>query len=359
MSVLHRYYLKEFVKFFLIIQTIIMFIIISVDYLAKLDHFLGSNATIFQTFEYVLLRAPIMLVGIIPSVIILAVIAVFGLMNRNNELVAIKSGGISVYYLVRPVIASGIVLILFVFFLGETIVPITKARSNVIEQEVIEGKKEVHRARKDVWLKQDNVIIHINYFNPQDKTIAGIILTELDDNFNMTKRIDAKKGVYKNGQWVFLKVLEQRYSKLEDDYIVEVYEKKEYSLDIMPEDLAKIVKKSNEMSFFELADYINKVEKEGYDATTYRVDLFGKTAFPFVCLLMAMIGAAVGMRSLVKENMPMGIAIGIGISFLYYIMHGFCMSLGYGKVLPAFMSAWISNVFFFCFAVLFLITIDD
>jgi lipopolysaccharide export system permease protein len=359
MSVLHKYYLKEFIKFFLIIQIIILFIILSVDYLAKLDHFLESQATIFQTFGYILLRAPIMLVGLIPSIIILAVIAVFGIMSRNNELIAIKSGGISVYYLVRPVIASGVILVLLVFFLGETIVPITKAKSNVIEQEVIEGKKEVHRARKDVWLKQDNVIIHINYFNPRDKTIAGIILTEHDSDFNMVRRIDAQKGVYKKGMWSFSKVLQQKYDKNEDDYIVETFENKEYSLDLMPDDLAKIVKKSNEMSFFELADYVNKVESEGYDATTYRVDLYGKTAFPFVCLLMAMLGAALGMRNFVRENMPMGIALGIGISFLYYIMHGFCMSLGYGKVLPAFMSAWIANIFFFCFAILFLITIDD
>ncbi len=338
---------------------IIMIIILFVDYLAKLDHFLESTATIFQTFQYVLLRAPIMLVDLIPSVIILSVIAVFGIMNRNNELVAIKSGGISVYYLVRPVIVSGIVLLLCVFFLQETIVPITKAKSNVIKQEVIKGKKEIHRERKDVWVRQDNVIIHINYYNPKDKTIAGVILTELDENFNISKRVDAQKGVYKNKKWSFSKVLEQRYSNIEKDYIVESYENKEYFMKLLPEDLEKIVKKSNEMSIFELAEYINKVESEGYDATTYRVDLFGKTAFPFVSLLMAMIGAALGMRSIVRENMPLGIAIGIGTSFLYYIMHGFCMSLGYGKVLPPVVSAWVANLFFFCFAVLFLITIDD
>ena len=359
MSVLHKYYLKEFIKFFVIIQIIIMIIIISVDYLAKLDHFLESTATIFQTFGYVLLRAPIMLVGLVPSVIILSVIVVFGLMNRNNELIAIKSSGISVYYLVRPVILSGIVLVSLVFFLQETIVPITKAKSNAIEQEVIKGKKQVHRDRKDVWLRQDNVIVHINYFNPRDKTIAGVIITELDENFNISKRVDAQKGIYKNGKWSFSKVLEQRYSNIENDYIIESHENKEYSMDLLPEDLEKIVKKSNEMSIFELLEYINKVESEGYDATTYRVDLFGKTAFPFVCLLMAMIGAALGMRSIVKENMPLGIAIGIGVSFLYFIMHGFCMSLGYGKVLPPLISAWIANIFFFCFAVLFLITIDD
>ena len=113
------------------------------------------------------------------------------------------------------------------------------------------------------------------------------------------------------------------------------------------------------MSIFELSEYINKIKSEGYDATTYIVDFFGKTALPFVCLIMAMIGAALGMRPILRENMPLGIALGIGLSFLYFIMHGFCLSLGYGKVLPPIISAWIANLFFFCFAVLFLITIDD
>ncbi len=358
-SVLHKYYSKEFIKFFTIIQCIIMVVLLSVDYLAKLDLFLESKASVFQTFEYVLLRAPIMLVGLVPAVIILSVITTFGIMNRNNELVAIKSGGISVYHLVKPVIFSGIVLMGLVFLLGETIVPVTKAKSIEVKYNVIKGRKHVHRARKDVWLRQDNVIIHINYFNPQDKTISGIILTEFDENFNMTRRIDAQKGVYKNKQWSFSKVLEQNYNEEAQGYSVKSYGNRVYTMDLEPGDLEEIVKKSNEMSIFELAEYVKKVEGEGYDATTYKVDFFAKTAFPFVCLLMAMIGAAIGMRSVVKVNMPLGIAMGIGISFLYYIMHGFCISLGYGKVLPPFASAWIANLFFFCFAVLFLITIDD
>ncbi len=336
-----------------------MLLLLSIDYLAKLDIFIGSRATIFQTFIYVLLRSPIMLVGLVPSEIILSVITVFGLMNRNNELIAIKSCGISIYYLVKPVIMSGIVLALLVFLLGETIVPLAETKSYIFKHSVIKRQKETHRAKKDIWLKQGNFIIHINYFNPQENTIAGIILTELDENFNISKRIDAKNGSYKNGKWSFSKIIEQRYSNTQKDYIVTSYENKEYSIDLMPEDLKKVVKKSNEMNIFELSDYINKVESEGYDATIYRVDFFGKTAYPFVCLLMAMIGSALGMRSLVKENLPMGIAMGIGISFLYYIMHGFCMSLGYGKVLPAFISAWIANLFFFCLAILFLIAVDD
>lgn len=343
----------------MIIQVIIIFILLSVDYLTKLDLFIESSATIYQTFGYVLLRAPIMLVWLIPSVIVLSVIVVFGLMNKNNELIAIKSGGISVYYLVRPVIISGIVLIIIVFALQETIVPMTKAKSVEMKYSTIKGRKKIHRTRKDIWIRQDNVIVHINYFNPRDKTIAGVILTELDKDFNISKRVDAQKGVYKNKRWLFSKVLEQIYNKDDQDYIVKSYENKECSMELLPADLEQIVKKSDEMSMSELADYINRVEGEGYDATTYRVDFYSKTALPFLCLLMTMIGAALGMRDIVKENMPLGVAVGIGICFLYWILHGFCISLGYGKVLPPFISAWIANIFFFFFALLFLITVDD
>jgi lipopolysaccharide export system permease protein len=217
----------------------------------------------------------------------------------------------------------------------------------------------MHRAKKDVWMKQDNLIIHIKYFNPLDKTIAGIILTELDNKFNIIRRIDAQSGMYTEPTWLFSKVIEQIYDKTNLDYVVKTYKNKEYILNFLPKDIAKIVKKSDEMTMFELLKYVKKIEDEGYDATSYRVDFFAKTASPVVCLIMAMIGAAVGMRSLVKENMPAGIALGIGISFFYYIMHGFCISLGYGKVLPAFLSAWVTNIFFFIFAMLFLISIDD
>ena len=240
MSVLYKYFLKEFTKFFLIIQVIILFIMISVDYLSKLDHFLESSATVFQTFEYVFLRAPFMLVGLVPSVTILSVIVVFGLMNRNNELVAIKSGGISVYYLVRPVIISGVVLAVSVFFLGETVVPIAQAKSYYVKQVVIKGKKQIHRSRKDVWLKKDNVIVHINYYNPQNKTIAGVIITELDEGFDIKKRVDAQKGVYNKGKWFFSEVIEQEYSSVAEDYLVKSYENKEYSMELLPDDLQKL-----------------------------------------------------------------------------------------------------------------------
>jgi lipopolysaccharide export system permease protein len=112
------------------------------------------------------------------------------------------------------------------------------------------------------------------------------------------------------------------------------------------------------MSFFELKNYVKKVEEEGYDATTFKVDLNAKIAFPFICIIMVLTGAATGMRSFAKNNIPAAIAIGIVIAFLYWAVYGFCLSLGYGVILPPIVSAWTTNLFFFCFGILYLVNAD-
>jgi lipopolysaccharide export system permease protein len=69
---------------------------------------------------------------------------------------------------------------------------------------------------------------------------------------------------------------------------------------------------------------------------------------------MVLTGAATGMRSFAKENLPVTIALGVVIAFMYWIMYGFCISLGYGSVLPPIISAWITNLFFFSLGTLYL-----
>lgn len=358
MSCLHKYWLKEFIKFFLIIQLLILTLFVFIDYLSRMERFLNSDISLVGALGYVLLKVPFMFVQLTPASILLATITVFGLMNRNNELLAIRSSGISIYYFLKPAILAGVALAMLMFFLGETIIPITMARSNYIKYNVIKKKQDFSIARKDIWIKSDNSLIHINFFNPAQQSVAGITITSLRKNFDLESRIDAKKGYFLNDEWVFEHIIEQTHARDSLDYDVKLYDKKIIPLTFKPADLGEVLKKSDEMSYSELKDYVNKVEGEGYDATSYKVDLNGKIAFPFICIIMVLTGAATGIRSFAKDNIPLAIAIGIVIAFMYWIMYGFCLSLGYGTVLPPVVSAWAANLFFLCFGTLYLINTE-
>ena len=86
MSCLHKYWLKEFVKFFSIIQLMILTLFVFIDYLSRMDKFLNSDISLMGALGYVLLKVPFMFVQLTPASVLLATITVFGLMNRSNEL---------------------------------------------------------------------------------------------------------------------------------------------------------------------------------------------------------------------------------------------------------------------------------
>jgi len=196
---LYKYWLKEFIKFFFIIQLIILVLFVFIDYLSRMERFLKSDISMLGAFNYVLMKLPFMFVQLTPAGILLATIVVFGIMNRNNELLAIRSSGINAYFLIKPAVCVALFFSLVMFFLGETLIPASMSKVFDIENNVIRKKHNMSVARKDIWIKSENRLIHINYYDPVQKSIAGVTITSLGENFRLESRIDAKKGYYIEG----------------------------------------------------------------------------------------------------------------------------------------------------------------
>lgn len=358
MACLHRYWLKECFRYFAVIQMLILIVFVFIDYLSRMNSFLSSDVTLARGLWYVLLKLPFMFVQLTPACLLLAVIAAFGVMNRNAELTALKSSGISVYFLVKPALLAGGVLTLVMFFLGETVIPISMAKANHIRyREMVKGPS-LSQGRSDIWIKSGNHLVHINYFDPVQKEAAGITVTVMGEGFKIQNRIDAGQGRYDGETWILTGVTEQSYNRAADDYEVKTLPVKTVVLDFKPEDLGRVALKSDEMGFFGLRRYVAKVTAEGYDATTYRVDMHGKIAFPFICVIMALTGAATGMRSFVKTNLPVAIALGVVICFMYWFVFGFCVSLGYARILPAMVAPWVANFLFLVLGAIYLINTE-
>jgi lipopolysaccharide export system permease protein len=134
----------------------------------------------------------------------------------------------------------------------------------------------------------------------------------------------------------------------DNTYRISLHETLSEELHLQPTDFRRIVRKSEEMSFRQLLAYVRKVEAEGYAATVYRVDLYGKSAYPFVCIIMALVGIGLTARKRLHQGLPVSITYGIGIGFLYWVFQSFCLSLGYGGILPPVLAAWMANLVFLC-----------
>lgn len=343
MSVIHKYLLREFLKYFLIVQFIVLCLFVTIDYLTNIDRFIKAQLPLLKGLFYVLLKIPHMTVLLTPVGIIISIIIVFGLMNKNRELIALKSCGASVFYLLKPFLVLGIFFSALLFIIAEEVVPVTMTQASNFKRTEIKKKTIVSSKEKNIWIKGNRQISHIKFYNYKLKMIFGVTRNFFDKDFNLVRRVNAAAGVYKNGTWVLFDCMEQNFNKLTGENKVISYEKKEEALDFLPEDLEVVQKKSEEMGYRELYTYISKMENEGYDATVYRVDLYGKIAFPFICILMCIAGTGITIKETVDDELIKNISIGIGISFLYWVFYSFCLSLGYGEILPPVIAAWAAN----------------
>ncbi|MCP4348076.1 MAG: LPS export ABC transporter permease LptG [Desulfobacterales bacterium] len=357
MSIVHKYLAKEIFKYIGIVLGAVVSIYVAVDFFEKVDDFIEANIGFSKIITFFIFETPFIIFQIIPVCILLSVLVVFGLMSKNNEIVALKSSGVSVYYLLKPVLFIGFVATVLLFLFSDIIVPITREKANNIWLRQVRHDSFISKY-EDIWLKDNRLIVHIKSYNKDDESVSGLTLNFFDDDFRLQRRIDAKKGVFRHGKWVLYDLMEQVLDKEKKGYNIIFHEKMAEKFNLLPEDMKRVAKKSEEMSFSELREYIKKVETEGYDATTYRVDLFAKIAFPFVCIVMCLAGTGVALRGKMKDGLPVSITYGIGIAFFYWIFYSFCVSLGYGEVLPPVISVWTANFVFICFGVLLLLNAE-
>ncbi len=347
-----------FFKYFLMILGMVIAIYLAIDFFGRIDNFISAQARPLYAFAYFFYKIPLIVSQITPVSVLLSVLIVLGLMSKNNEIVALKSSGISAYYLLKPLVIIGLSLSLVLFVFSEAVVPISVAGSNRVLKKKVEHETLVTLKSKDIWIRGQDSFTHISYYNPSEQTIHGVSIVFFDQGFDLTRRINAERGVFREGQWVLYGCMIQQMPKPPDEPKTLFCNEKIIPLELTPSDLKQVELKSEEMSFAGMLRYIQKVESQGYDATKYRVDLYAKTAFPMVCFIMVLVGSGIALRGRTREGMVASFAYSIVTALVYWSVYSFCLSLGYGSLLPPLAAAWMTNLIFLCAAGVALLNLE-
>jgi lipopolysaccharide export system permease protein len=358
MSILQKYLTREIIKQFGVILIAVICIYVIADFFEKSDNFVKADFPLSKIIAFFLLNIPFIISQITPVGILLSVIILFSLMSKNNEILALKSSGVSIHSLLKPLIILGVIGSLLLFFFSDIVVPITMTKANRMWIKEVKKRSLVTSKEKNIWIKGNQKITHIKYYTPTNKTVFGITINFFDENFKLIRKIDAGKGFYRENQWVVTEAMEQKLNPSTGVFDISFHPQLITDLDFVPEDLNRVVKKPAEMSFKELLAYIRKVEAEGYDATTYWVDLYAKPAYAFVCVIMCIVGMGLALRQGRQQSIFFSISYGIMAAFFYWIFFSFCISLGYGEMLPPFIAAWTANFVFLCLGFLILVNTE-
>ena len=348
-TLLDDYVLRDFFVYLGMILSTFLVLVLVFTLFELLGDILRNKIPAGVVAEYLLNVTPYLLYNVAPLVMLLAVLVTFGLMQRSNEITAIKATGTSIYRIVTPVVVAAGFLAAALFFADQFYLPHTNKRQEALHNQ-IKGKPPQTYLRPDrKWIfGQNNDIYYYQFFDPDHDQFGNITVFQLDKaSFTITRRIHADRAHWADNlnRWIY----EQGWDRSLNVSAIANYHPFEVatfpSFAETPAYFKKEVKQYSEMNYEELHHYIRDLEQGGFDVVRLRVELNKKLSYPLITLIMAVLAIPFSL-SAGKKGTITGVAVAVGIAVFYTVVSRLFEAMGNQSLLPAAIAAWSPDLIF-------------
>jgi LPS export ABC transporter permease LptG/LPS export ABC transporter permease LptF len=348
-TILDDYVLRGFTLYLAMIVAAFLMLLLVFTLFELLGDILRNQVSPLTVGEYLVNVVPYFLYNTTPLSMLLAVLVTFGLLQRSNEITAIKATGISLYRIIVPVLIASALVAGVLFLSDQLYLPYTNKRQDALRNR-IKGKPAQTYLRPDrKWIfGQHSDIYYYQFFDPDRDVFGGVSVFQFDPhNFQITHRITADRAHWSQsmGRWVY----EQGWERSLSGSAIENYHRFDAAtypeLSEAPAYFKKEIKQSSEMSYDELRRYIHDLEQSGFDVVRLRVQLQKKIAYPLITLVMAVLAIPFAL-SAGKRSALAGVATAIGIGVVYWTINGLFEAMGNLSQLPPAVAAWSPDLVF-------------
>ncbi|MCM8761069.1 MAG: LPS export ABC transporter permease LptG [Candidatus Omnitrophica bacterium] len=351
MQIIDRYIIRGFVG--PLIWCILIFIIMAIiiDIFSFIDDIVKYKIPLASIIAFYVYYAPTIFLQVTPMAVLLSTVFLLSNLNKHNELIAMKSSGISLWRIMAPLLVVGFIVSMAVFAVNNTIIPVSARVANYIRREEIESQKRMESPSKllrNVALYgAGNRIIFARTYDDNSKTLNDIIIHEHDSKENLLSKITAQSGTWTKGGWKFQKVI---FYNIDNAGRIlaepQFFEEKVIPIEERPSDFANMERSADYMSYQDLKRYI--VNFQGAGAKLVRgllVELHYKIAYPLISFIIILIGAPFAMITN-RGGVLIGIGLSIALGLLYYAFIAIALAFGKAGILPPAIAAWSGNVVF-------------
>ncbi len=353
--VMDIYLLRRFLSYFLLLMAMFIFLFETFTFFELLDDIARHRIPFLVVVNYFRYLAPYLAYQLAPLAALVAVLVTLGVMSKNNEVVACKASGISLYRLAVPLLLAGLALAVMMVVVDDTYLPYANQRQDALRNQ-IKGRPAQTYTRPQRWIFGENgKIFNYDVFEPAQNLFGGLSVLELDPaTFHVKRRVYAARARWSDSQsswilengWVrdFADGKIAQYSPFGATTLPELREPPSYfNRQVLP---------AFQMSWDELRVYIDGLQRAGFDVATLRVQWHKKLAYPLIApvsmLLAIPFALLVGMRGALG-----GVALGVGIAIAYWAASALLEAMGGVGQLPPLLAGWSPDLIFFFFGMYF------
>ncbi|MDD8014681.1 MAG: LptF/LptG family permease [Acidobacteriota bacterium] len=346
-NILDRYVIRKYLALIALVFMALVSVSVIVTFFERIDNVYEHDKPLGLFLHYIWFRIPEFVYYILPVSTLTAALLTFGLLAKFNEVTAMKSCGISLYRLILPVLVMALGASVGSFYLQERLLPEANRRAEEIWNKINDIPPRSYSYLNRHWVLGRNKerIYHYDYFDPVPSAFSRISIFDIDtESWTLKSRYFAEKAYLGEAGIALQEGWRRDFAgerpvvfETKKSIVVPSEDKKTYFL--------KEWKEPSQMTLAELREYTAEIDEMGFESTNFKVDMNYKISFPFVCLIMTLLGVPFAF-SMGKKGTLVGIGLSIVIAMVYWGTIGVFKSLGYVGFLSPFLAAWAPNLIF-------------
>ncbi len=353
---LDLYLLKRFFYYLLILLAAFVLIFDAFTLFDLLGDISKNHVPISVVLNYFRYLVPYMVYVLAPLATLVATLITLAMLTKNNEVIAVKASGISLYRLILPLGLAGCLIAGGMFAMGETFLPYANQRQDALRNEIKGRPPQTYFQPTHQWVfGQNDKIYNYEFFDAERQLFGGLNVFELDpQTFQIRRRVYASRANWdpEENTWILTGGWVRDF---QNGQITKFIPFRAYSLAELsepPSYFRREVLQSDQMNWRELSGYIKSLRQAGFDTARLSVQWQEKFAYPLIAAIIVCLGAPfaflVGTRGAIG-----GLALAVGIGIVYRAVAALLESMGTVGLLPAVLAGWAPDAIFGFLAVYF------
>jgi LPS export ABC transporter permease LptG/LPS export ABC transporter permease LptF len=346
-QIVDTYVLNSFVYYFAVLLGGFVFFIEIFNFFELLGDVFRNDIAMREVLEYLFFLAPKLIYDTAPVSVLVASLVTFGILAKNNEIIALKACGVSLYRLSVPVLFITLAMSGALFLFDHAVV----TRANIIQDGLrnkIKGKPvQTYLNPNRKWIRGSSMqtlrIFFYKHFDQEQGVLGGVQIWDVNPvEWKLTRHLLAERAHWEPTlkSWVFENGWVREVGNESDKFSPftgSVATFKE--IDEPPSWFLKEVKTYKQLNFMQLEDYIAELRQSGFNTVPLQVQLHKKFAVPLFVFVMAMLSVPFAFMTGSRGAMT-GVGVSLGVAAAYFILNYLFEQLGGAGQLPPVLAAW-------------------
>ena len=305
--------------------------------------------SLFDVMLLLIYSMPHFLEFVIPMSVMATVLLTFFRLSSDNEIVALKAGGMSIYKLLPPVLLFCLIGCILTGFMTIYGLPWGRLAFKKLTYEVASSNVNIGMKERTFNDNFEGVMLYTNKIDLKNKALIDIFIEDQRTK-NIISTVVAPRGeMYSEPDKLLfhLRLHNGTINQVDIEHsTVHSINFDTYNINF---DLKKSVtakkgrKDEKEMSIAELSKYLkDNVNKDAkYHATL--IEFHRKFSIPFACFALGLLGVPLGVQSKSAKR-AFGLGLGLIFFLLYYLMLSAGWVFGEAGFYPPLIGMWMPNI---------------